>query len=60
MHGTACSVFVGLGKRGYLSTYREHSLLQWRLPLKEELSLVCIKAKSRIAGPLKSWCENKL
>jgi len=36
------------------------SLTEWKILLKEELGLVCIKAKQRIADSLKVWCENRL
>jgi len=34
--------------------------LNGKFLLKEELGLVCIKAKKRIVEPLKMWCENRL
>ena len=35
-------------------------LADWKTLLKEELGLVCIKTKTRIAEPLKGWCESTL
>jgi hypothetical protein len=36
------------------------SLMEWRAALKEDLGLVCIKAKKNIADPLSIWRESSL
>jgi hypothetical protein len=36
------------------------SLMEWRAALKEDLGLVCIKAKKSIADPVSMWRESNL
>jgi hypothetical protein len=48
-------------RNGIIFFYHKSTSVQdWKNTLKEDLSLVCIKAKKSIADPLKIWCENSL
>ena len=38
----------------------DYNLCRWKFNFKEELGLVCIKAKQKIRDPLVRWCENSL
>jgi hypothetical protein len=47
-------------RNGIIFDNRPASLVEWRAALKEDLSLVCIKAKKRIDDPLTIWRESNL
>jgi hypothetical protein len=47
-------------RNGVIFDNKAASITEWKILLKEELGLVCLKAKRRIADPLKLWCENRL
>jgi hypothetical protein len=47
-------------RNGIIFDSKATSLVDWKILLKEELGLVCIKAKTRIAEPLKGWCGSTL
>lgn len=56
---TACWI-IWKERNGIIFDNKATSPRVWKIHLKEELGLVCIKAKKRIAEPLKIWCENRL
>ena len=47
-------------RNGFIFDNKATSLADWRAALKEDLGLVCIKAKKSISEPLNLWRENQL
>jgi len=47
-------------RNGVMFDNKAASLTEWKILMKEELGLVCLKAKQRTADPLKLWCESRL
>jgi len=45
-------------RNGVIFYAKSYSLNQWKFAFKEEIGLVCIKAKKKIRDVLLSWCEN--
>ena len=56
---TACWV-IWTTRNGVIFDAKSFNLNSWRAAFKEELGLVCIKAKQKIRDPLVRWCENSL
>jgi hypothetical protein len=56
---TACWM-IWKARNGIIFDHRATSLAEWKVALKEELGLVCIKAKKRIADPLTLWRDSCL
>lgn len=54
---TACWV-IWTTRNGVIFDAKSHNLNHWKHDFKEELGLVCIKAKKKTAVALNSWCEN--
>jgi hypothetical protein len=53
---TACWV-TWTTRNGVIFDGKAHILNQWKRTFKDELGLVCIKAKKKIRDVLIRWCE---